>query len=174
MMNRRKVLKNVALATGGWVALPTWAEAWNPSSVRHISTFLSNEQEVLLTSIIDTIIPTTDTPGAKDLGVSVFIQKMLVDCYEKDVQANFKNGLETPEKLANAIYSKPFGNCDALQRKGVLNKIAMSVGQTQKDYFSLVKSLTILGFTTSEYVQTKYLNYNPVPGHYYGCVPTAP
>lgn len=170
-MNRREALRNAALATGGFIALPAWAEAWSANNLQDAGHFLNSEQETLLVLIVDTIIPTTDTPGAKELGVPAFIQKMLVDCYEKDIQANFKNGLETTEKLANETYSKLFGNCDSLQRKDVLNKMAMSVDQTQKDYLALVKSLTILGFTTSEYVQTKHLKYNPIPGHYYGCVP---
>ncbi len=170
-MNRREVLRNAALATGGFIAWPTWAEAWNPSSVRHGNTFLSDEQSALLASIVDTIIPTTDTPGAKELEVPAFIQKMLADCYEKEVQENVSKGLEKTDAIAKDSYLRAFSNCNSLQRKDVLNKIVMSADQPLKDYFSLIKSLTIMGFTTSEYVQTKYLNYNPIPGHYYGCVP---
>lgn len=169
-MNRREALRNAALATGGFIALPAWAEAWSLGNLQNAGRFLTSEQETLLTLIVDTIIPTTDTPGAKDLGVPAFIQKMLVDCYEKDVQENFIKGLEKTEAIAKESYSA-FGTCTSLQRKEVLNKMAVSVDQKQKDYFALIKSLTILGFTTSEYVQTKHLNYNPIPGHYYGCVP---
>lgn len=170
-MNRREVLRNAALAAGGFIALPTWAEAWTPSNVRNGNIILSGEQEALLTSIVDTIIPTTNTPGAKDLEVPAFIQKMLVDCYEKDVQENFIKGLEKTEAIAKESYLTAFGACTSLQHKEVLNKIVMSSDQALKDFFALIKSLTIMGFTTSEYVQTKYLNYNPIPGHYYGCVP---
>jgi hypothetical protein len=170
-MNRREVLRNAALATGGFIALPTWAEAWTPSSVQNGNTFLSSEQEALLTSIVDTIIPTTDTPGAKDLEVPAFIQKMLADCYEKDIQENFKVGLDTTEKIAKTTYDKAFGDCDAIQRKSILKTMENAIEQPQKGFFALAKSLTILGFTTSEYVQTKHLRYNPIPGHYYGCVP---
>jgi hypothetical protein len=115
-MNRREVLRNVVLAAGGFIALPTWAEAWNPSSVRNLSTFLSGEQEALLTSIVDTIIPTTDTPGAKDLGVPAFIQKMLADCYEKDIQENFIKGLEKTEAIAKDSYLISFGTCTQPKR----------------------------------------------------------
>jgi hypothetical protein len=173
-MNRREVLKNAALAAGGFMALPTWAEAWNPSHVRQGNTFLSDEQEAILVSVVDTIIPTTDTPGAKDLGVPAFIQKMLTDCYEKEIQENVRKGLEKTDAIAKDSYLNIFSNCNSLQRKEVLNKIMLSSDQPLKDFFALIKSLTITGFTTSEYVQTKYLNYNPIPGHYYGCVPVAP
>ncbi|MCP1385551.1 gluconate 2-dehydrogenase subunit 3 family protein [Runella salmonicolor] len=170
-MNRREVLKNVALAAGGFVVLPTWAEAWSPSTIQRWALNLSPQQEALLVSVVDTIIPTTDTPGAKDLGVPDFIQKMLVDCYEKGVQENVKKGLEKTDAIAKDRYLRAFVDCNSLQRKDVLGKVAMSTDQMQKDYLTLVKSLTILGFTTSEYVQTKHLKYNQAPGHYYGCVP---
>ncbi len=170
-MNRREVLKNVALAAGGFIVLPTWAEAWSPNTLQRSVSYLSREQEALLVSVVDTIIPTTDTPGAKDLGVPDFIQKMLVDCYEKDVQENVKKGLEKTNAMAKDRYLRAFVDCNSLQRKDILGKVAMSADQAQKDYLAIIKSLTILGFTTSEYVQTKYLKYNQAPGHYYGCVP---
>jgi len=170
-MNRREVLKNAALSAGGFIVLPTWVEAWSPSTLQKSASYLAGEHEALLVSVVDTIIPTTDTPGAKDLGVPDFVQKMLVDCYEKDVQENIKKGLEKTNAIAKDRYLRTFINCNSLQRKDVLGKLAMSTEQAQKDYLALVKSLTILGFTTSEYVQTQHLKYNQAPGHYYGCVP---
>lgn len=171
IMNRREVLKNASLTATGFMAWPTWAEAWNPSHIHQENPFLSDEQEAILVSIVDTIIPTTDTLGAKDLEVPAFIQKMLVDCYEKEIQENIKKGLAKTDAIAKDSYLRAFSKCNSLQRKDVLNKIILSSDQPLKDCFELIKSLTITGFTTSEYVQTKYLNYNPVPGHYYGCVP---
>lgn len=170
-MNRREVLKNTALAAGSFMTWPTWAEAWNPSHVRQENTFLSDEQAAVLASMVDTIIPTTDTPGARDLEVPAFVQKMLADCYEKESQENVRKGLEKTDAIAKDSYLRLFSNCNSLQRKDVLNKILLSSDQPLKDCLALIKSLTIQGFTTSEYVQTKYLNYNPIPGHYYGCVP---
>jgi hypothetical protein len=108
------------------------------------------------------------------LGVPAFIQKMLTDCYEKEIQENVRKGLEKTDAIAKDSYLNIFSNCNSLQRKEVLNKIMLSSDQPLKDFFALIESLTITGFTTSEYVQTKYLNYNPIPGHYYGCVPVAP
>lgn len=173
-MNRREALRSVAFAAGGFATLPAWAKEWNLSTIKAPGALFSHEQERLLYIVADTIIPTTDTPGANELGVPVFIEKMLTDCYEKDVQENFKVGLNTTEKIAKAMYSKAFGDCDVNQRKEILKTMQNATEQSQKDFFALAKSLTILGFTTSEYVQTKYLRYNPIPGHYYGCVPTAP
>ena len=53
---------------------------------------------------------------------------------------------------------------------------ALSVGfsaseqKSAKDFFNLIKSETINGFTTSKEVMLNYYHYKVAPGHYYGCV----
>jgi hypothetical protein len=49
-------------------------------------------------------------------------------------------------------------------------KIAASENKDDKDFFDLMKSETIRGFSTSKEVMTKYLKYKVAPGHYHGCV----
>ena len=120
---------------------------------------------------METIIPKTDIVGAKDLKVHDFIQKMIADCYDLPVQTNFKNGLKTLDDSAMDSYAKPFADCDKTQRETLLNKLATATDASQKDFFALVKNLTIQGFTSSEFVMTTFLRYKMVPGHYYGCVP---
>ncbi len=169
MIARRIALKQIALAIGGLVALPAWANGWTPATAQPLQPFLSAEQTALLADITETIIPASDTPGAKALDVPAFVQKMLEDCYEKPVQETVKTGLATVETLANARFGKPFAQGDATQRQAVLT--AMATEPAQKDFIALIKNLTIQGYTTSEYVLTKHLHYVMAPGHYYGCVP---
>ena len=96
---------------------------------------------------------------------------MIADCYDLPVQTNFKNGLKTLDDSAMDSYAKPFAACDKTQRETLLNKLATATDASQKDFFALVKNLTIQGFTSSEFVMTTFLRYKMVPGHYYGCVP---
>lgn len=163
----------MALAVGSLVALPAWATGWNPASARPLQPFLSSGQTALLADIAETLIPASDTPGAKALGVPAFIQKMLEDCYEKPVQEAVKTGLATVETLANTSFSKPFATGNATQRQAVLAQLATAEDPAHKDFYALMKNLTIQGYTTSEYVMTKHLHYVMAPGHYYGCVPAA-
>ena len=125
----------------------------------------------ILAEVVETIIPKTDIVGAKDLKVHDFIQKMIADCYDLPVQTNFKNGLKTLDDSAVDSYAKPFAVCDKMQRETLLNKLATATDASQKDFFVLVKNLTIQGFTSSEFVMTTFLRYKMAPGHYYGCVP---
>ncbi|WP_461053124.1 gluconate 2-dehydrogenase subunit 3 family protein [Spirosoma arcticum] len=170
-MKRRVVLKNMAMAAGGLFTLPAWANGWTTASAQVLYPFLSRQQGDLLADIAETLIPESDTPGAKTLSVHKFIQKMVEDCYEKDVQDNLKTGLETVEKLSTETFGKPFADGTAAQRQETLRKLEISTDPAITKGFQLVKNLTIQGYTTSEYVMTKHLHYVMAPGHFYGCVP---
>ena len=170
-MERRNALRTIAVSISGLVSLPTWASNWTVATVRIYPSVLTNFEADILTEIVETIIPATDTLGAKDVKVQDFIQKMIADCYEATVQTNFKNGLNTLDTWAKESYEKPFVSCDKAQRENLLNKMANSMDANEKAFFTLVKNLTVQGYTTSEYVMTTFLNYDMAPGHYYGCVP---
>lgn len=170
-MERRVAIKQITLAAGGLLALPAWASAWTRASLQPVLPFLSPDQDGLLAELVDTLIPASDSLGAKALGVPDFVQKMVADCYEAPVQANLKNGLVTVDALAQETYGKPFASCETTQRQAVLRNMEVSEDAGRKEFYALVKNLTIQGYTTSEYVMTKFLNYTPIPGHYYGCVP---
>lgn len=158
------------LASGSLVALPAWAEGWNRRSLtKHISSFSSDEQ-VLLSSVADTIIPAGDSIGALSVGVDKFLQKLLDKCYEKEVQDNVKKQLSALDQSAQKEFGKSFAICDQDQRQTLLVRFADSADKSEKDFFTLMKSETIRGFNTSREVMVNYLKYKPAPGHYYGCV----
>jgi hypothetical protein len=171
-MNRRIAVRDLTLALGGLVSIPSWAtNGWNAHSFQTIqSSFKVNEQN-MLEVIVETIIPESTTKGAKSLGVPAFLQKMLQDCYEAPVSENVKNGLAATDATAQKQFAKSFSNCDTSQKQQILLGFEKSEDTKLKEFYSLVKNLTILGYTTSEYVQTEFLHYNMAPGHYYGCVP---
>ena len=169
-MKRRIALKSLAASFGALVILPAWAENWTLPKVMLKSPLLNPNQADLLTDVVATIIPEGTIPGAKALGVPAFIQKMIADCYEKTVQEDFKNGLDTIEKTAQQTYSQAFANLAISQKQDLLKSLGASTDSKTKEFYSAVKSLTIQGYTTSEYVMVKHLKYVMAPGHYYGCV----
>ncbi|MCX6216186.1 gluconate 2-dehydrogenase subunit 3 family protein [Spirosoma sp.] len=161
----------MAGALGGLVSLPAWANGWTTETVQSTRTILSQSQTDLLAELVETIIPATDTPGAKALNVHQFVQKMVADCYPKTVQENFQKGLDSLDGLAKSAFSKSFTEGDTAQRIALLTLLSKSSDSAQKDFYSLVKGLTVRGYTTSEYVMTNLTHYQFIPGHYYGCVP---
>lgn len=170
-MKRRGAIQHLALAAGTFFLTPAWANRWTKASIPAMTSFLSGVEEELLAEVVETIIPATDTPGAKELGIPAFVQRMVLDCYEKPVQDNVKAGLTTVSSLTNERYGKRFEAADTSQRLAVLSSMLSSTDASQKEFMALMKSLTVQGYTTSEYVMTKFYHYVMAPGHYYGCVP---
>ena len=169
-MNRRLAVKKIIIASGGLVSLPFWMTGCdNGDMATHLSSFSTGEQE-LLASVTDTIIPAGDAPGALAVGVDKFLQKLIDDCYEQPVRDNVKVQLKALETSAKTTYGKSFVQCSPSQRQELLLKFSVSADKAEKDFFTLLKSETILGFTTSKEVMEKYFHYKIAPGHYYGCV----
>lgn len=154
-MNRRQSLKSLFLATGSLVALPSWANGWTAKSIDHLSSFNTTEQEIL-TSVADTIIPAGNSIGALSVGVDKFLQKVIDNCYETDVQDNVKKQLAL-------LNEKKFNQQSQQDREKLLL-------ESDKDFFNLMKSETIRGFNTSKEIMLQHLKYKIAPGHYFGCV----
>ncbi len=171
-MQRRVALKNMAAAVG-LMSLPAWASGWNKTTVAAASTALSPSQEALLAEIVETIIPATDTPGAKELGIHQFVQKMVADCFEKKVQEGFIRGLSQVEETAKKNGGSSFAALDKTGRTELLKGLEAGGGEG-KEFYDLVKGLTIRGYLTSEYVMTNLTHYEMMPGRYHGCVPVPP
>ena len=158
------------MASGGLVALPAWAEDWQVGDLNiNFSTFSASDQE-LLASVVDTIIPAGNSIGASSVGVDKFLQKLIDDCYEKEVGENVKAQLKALEATSQGAFGKSFAQCDQEQREGLLMKLSVSEHESEKEFFKLMKSETIRGFNTSREVMLNYQHYKIVPGHYYGCV----
>jgi Gluconate 2-dehydrogenase subunit 3 len=169
-MNRRTVIQKLGLGVGSFLTLPSWANAWNSASISH-SNSLSVAEDDLLAEIVGSIIPKTDTLGAKEVGVQKFVQRMITDCSEKAEQENFKAGLKKTDELATAKFSKNFVNCSATEKLQLLKELQNSEDKALKNYFGLVKRLTIQGYMNSEYVMTNITKFEFAPGRYNGCVP---
>ncbi len=159
----------MAGAVGGLISLPAWANGWTTETARPTRQILSRDQIDRLADMAETIIPATDTPGAKALNVHQFIQKMVADCYEPKAQETLRAGLDALDGLAQKSFGKNFAEGDVAQRTTLLTQLSQD--PVQKDFYSLVKGLTIRGYLSSEYVMTNLTHYEFMPARYHGCVP---
>jgi Gluconate 2-dehydrogenase subunit 3 len=169
-MQRRSAVKNIALTIGASIVLPSWANAWNKDSFQKNQFHISGSQENLLAEIVETMIPKTNTPGAKELNIQQFIPKMIADCYDKKAQEVYAKGFDLVDYNAKILYSKSFIDCEVKQRLEVLNKMSKSENADEKSFIQLVKGLTIRGYLSSEYVMTNLRIYEYAPARYHGCV----
>lgn len=172
-MNRRDLLKCIAAATGcalvGMEASLAAPAARSPFSARDL---------VMFDEISETILPRTDTPGAKDAAVGAFMARYSAACYEPAQLRILKQGIVTLDTLMRTRAGVDFLHAAAAQRQALLididlqaRKHAKEPNQSVPHYFTLMKQLTLLGFFTSEPGSTRVLRYRPIPGKYKGIVP---
>ena len=174
-MDRRNALKNLAIVSGGLITLPQWMVSCGISDTTVHQTSFSIAEQKILASVADTIIPPGNpiaigSIGALSVGVDKFLQKLIDDCYEKNIKDNVKTQLKSLESSAKASHDRSFGDCNQPEREKLLLKFSTSANKPEKDFFDLIKSETIRGFNTSQKVMTEYLGYKVAPGHYYGCI----
>lgn len=156
------------LLSSGLISLPSWANSWHVDTLGSNSIFSVAEKD-LLAAVVDTIIPKGESLGALSVGVDKFLEKLFADCYDEPTQNNIKKQLGYLEVQAQTTYGKSFASTDKSQREDLLLK--MSVGEPdKKDFFTLIKSETIRGFSTSKEVMGDRLKYKVIPGHYNGCL----
>lgn len=144
------------------------------------------EYKPLIAELAETIIPRTETPGAKDAGVEDFIITMIQDCTPYRVQGRFMEGLEDVEAYTRSQYGLTFSECSKEQRHNVLTYFEKRdrpfpgiAGKAVRklfgdNFFMTLKKYTVQGYCTSLEGATKGLAYDYVPGRYQGCVTLAP
>lgn len=130
-----------------------------------------------IANLVDAIIPTTTSPGAKMAGVQDYIINYMEDCSSRKEYKNFLNGLIDLYERCENTYGCNFEDCSASQKnellenlenswnsKGLLMKINNKL--LGRSFFNLLKTLTVEGYCTSFTGATKHLEYLPIPGSY--------
>lgn len=193
-MDRRELLKLIAVATGGIVIggdfLLTGCK--NPESGP--SMVFSEENIAFLDEMAETILPKTGSAGAKEAGVGRFMAVMVNDCYTKEDQEVFHKGIEQLDEACEKMHGHGFMKATPEQRKALLIAVDKEVAEYRKKqaedkriqeekskqtqekttdiktkpmpnhYFQQMKQLTIFGYFTSQRGRTEALRFVPVPG----------
>lgn len=189
-MTRRQLLRSVSFLTGGSVLAPAALSTllqgcaqedrrtWQPA-------YFTNEEADFVTAYVDTLLPRTDTPGGLDVGVDVFIDKvMALTSVGPQTDSPLRTGIRDFDDAAREGHGAAFAKLD-LQRRGELFAAAEErsprynprvwgtvVGEEPPiDFYRSLKSMTLWGYLTSETIGTEILNYDPVPGGYDGDIP---
>jgi len=179
MMDRREAIRRTALVMGGLVSAPAILGVLNGCTpepgLQWLPRFLTKDEARMVEQMADIIIPETDTPGAKQVGVPQFIDRMINDVYSAVNKEKFKDSLAKFEEDVNAEFGKAFNKLKPEQQEAYIKKINEVAVNARADhyFFMTVKELTVLGFFTSQVGATQVLQHKPVPGEQRGCVPLA-
>lgn len=153
-MNRRTALKQMFIMAGGIMIATSCDFSSKAPSIQLNQIKLNHDDELFLAELVEAIIPQTDSPGAKELNLHLFVMKMLDDCTSPEDQKKFLDGL----KAAHQVKGKPLA-----EQQAYLTSL-----DKDDTFFNILKRRTIQGYKNSEYVMKNKLVYELVPGRYNG------
>lgn len=182
-MKRREALKNLGLATGFFVATPSIISLLQ-SCTSEVSTwtpeFLTIDEGVVLTNLVDIILPKTDIPSATEVNVPQFIDKYIKEVLDDESQAQVKTAFGTIisilkpdaktkiEKVTQDEYKALLDNYmlleDEIDQEREANLEAKIM--TKSEFLNNLKWMTINAYKTSQEIGENVLVYDPVPGAY--------
>lgn len=192
----------MGMALGYTVATPTLLSIMQSCQQEKEMTwapdFLTEEQGRALTTMVDIILPKTDTPSASEVQVHLFIDRFAHEVMTKEEQDFFRMTMDRfLEQAVSQSEKESIGDLDAADLEAVLSQalgysreeeIAMydtitsyqaatSEGKavTMDDkiarfaFANNLRGMVIWAYKTSEYVGENVLAYLPVPGEYIPC-----
>ena len=186
-VDRRTAIKGVAVGMGAVSSLPILNNLASAQAHQHHSVapkvaetvakapaFFNKQQYATITELASLIIPTDETPGAREAKVNEYID-LIVGESPFDVQKVFLDGLAWLDKASKDRHKKNFVNLSNAQQVGLLTEISKIKNPapneaTQAKFFKAIKDMTIDGFYTSK-IGIEELGYvgNTVLDEFPGC-----
>lgn len=176
-MNRREAVQHISLLLGGSIlGTNAFLTGCNTTTSKIV---LSKEDVDFLNEVGETILPTTNTPGAKAANVGELMKRMVTDCYEEKDQQVFYDGIYELKSRAKKEFGNDFMQLKPEQRLALLTNLDNETKELMKKwkepeskpYFRMMKELTLLGYFTSEIGCTQARRYVETPGRYEACIP---
>jgi hypothetical protein len=172
MRTRRELLKTAASAIAVPMARAQHQHA-DPGLVEiakpYVSQVLKPEHMEWVAKLVDIIIPRTDTPGASDAGVPVFIDRAL----SRDAEAKtlFLDGMAQLDEAARNKHGSGFAGLSLERQTKMLTAIEADAASPSGRFFKQVKDLTIDGYYTSKAGLTVELDWhaNTFLSEFKGC-----
>lgn len=176
-MKRKEAIQYISYLLGGTLVASGNFLA-GCKNIDHENDFAADDI-AYLDEIAETILPVTNTPGAKAAGVGEFMTVMVTDCYDEKQRQVFKEGMKKINAVAKEKFKNSFMKISSQQKHDLLVQLDKEQKQFMKGkkenvpshYFRMMKELTLLGYFTSEIGCTKAKRYVTVPGRFEGCIP---
>jgi hypothetical protein len=162
MNTRRDALRILAFTTAAAPALPSTQEvkevqdqpghlhagpAIKVSSPLRPTFFQPAEFETV-EALSERIIPRSDTPGAKDAGVALLIDKAIAANPLLILQ--YRAGLADINALSRASYGKSFTSLTEEQQIAILTPLSLETDSTLGKFFALLKNMTVDAYYKTE------------------------
>ncbi len=181
-VSRRDVL--AALLAGG-ALVATWDSSAAAAALEKAGVpatrrpGLGADEMAVLTAVAQVIVPSTDTPGAKEAGVPQFVAALVSGWMTDEEASVFRTGLAGLEASAQQRYQRGFAACTPEQGAEILQALRVASpygGRTfsltdrildpKAPFYLRLRDLVVLGYFTSEIGSNQELRYMPVPGKF--------
>ncbi len=186
--DRRKVLEMMAKAAGAsqFPGFSRWVFAGEHqhSSSTHVEPkpatyrpqFFTADEYQTIDTLTELIIPKDETPGAREAGVSEFIDFMAAHG-EVELQMPMRAGLRWLETRAQDTHGVAFSRLAPGQQEGLLREAAYQNREGQQDmtgrkFFELMRRYTVMGYYTSrvgldelDYPSLRFYTQSPACPH---------
>ncbi len=130
-MNRRDLLKQIALLTGGAVI---GGEVFLSGCKTGVKTEIGFTETTiaLLDEVGETILPATSSPGAKAAKIGNFMKVIVTDCYDEKDQKIFNEGIGKLQEACKKQKGKSFMECTPQERHDFLVALDKEAKEHQK------------------------------------------
>ncbi len=170
-MNRRFAIKQFIVFSAGVALLPSClSEKKKVSAYNNLPVY--EDDETLLAAVAETILPSSKTPGAKEIQSHLFALQMMNDCYEAGARENFLKQMKAFDNAAKKKYNTSFIKCTPQQQQEFVGNI-----NNEKDakddvagFYNTYKGLVLQSYTSSKYFLTNVDVYKLVPGKFISSV----
>jgi hypothetical protein len=187
-MNRRKALQKTATLAGASALTPGLLSLlqscqsqptldWTPA-------ILNSDQARLVSTLVDTILPKTGTPGAIELQVDRFIDLVIANIFDETGQQSILTQMDWFNQKCKDVFGDFFADLSVDARAEVLRIEEVETPKYNKQVwgtpvgeqppigvYRTLKSLALWGYFSSEAIGKNVLSYDPIPGAYLGCIP---
>lgn len=180
-MNRKKAILSLFLIGGGATAGFSGYKWFSIHKTPDIS-FLDAHQ-ALIADLTETIIPASDTPGAKAAMAHITLISLIKQTADRKTQNIFIDGLKDIESYSAGHFNKPFTALTAVQQQEIVGHFRDEgknyggmIGKLKnkfigKSFFHILKEYSSIAFCTSKAGATQTLAYDFIPGAYRACIP---
>jgi len=149
----------------------------------------TSHQDATVTAMAELLLPRTDTPGAKDTRVNLFIDHIVADWYSDEERTIFLTGLADVDARTQSLFQKDFVEASPAQQAEILRSLGDGLAQAihmmshgprgnrgatpepTNNFYLQFRRLTLTGYFTSEAGFTQQLRDEIIPGRFDGCVP---
>jgi hypothetical protein len=123
-ITRREALRRSAWLLGGTLSAPTilgvLAGCRADTSTQWVPRTLTPHEHDIVEAIAEIIIPTTETPGARDAGVGRFVDAMFSSYYPASDRNRFLTGLKRVDAQAKRLHGRAFTDLTTEQQTAMV------------------------------------------------------